>query len=137
MLFCLLCFSIKLFLGLSFLHLLPDTLREFKTCKTLAQLQGKYPLGELIICLGMIFVLSAEKFASIFQVKRQIQRNKCDGGENCCKEQCPVQGLFTSSNLNCLKLFSKKLILVEFLQNSICKLKCFIIYILQRIKHHY
>ncbi|XP_066912851.1 zinc transporter ZIP3-like [Clytia hemisphaerica] len=87
------CFCGGLFLGLSFLHLIPDTLRGFFGSEILLKLQSKYPFGELVIILGMILVLSAEKFASLIQINHQEKKTKCDGSESCCQEECAVQGV--------------------------------------------
>lgn len=53
-------------------------------------------MAELIIIIGMIFVMTAEKFASIIQLNKEKKiQKKCDGSKNCCKEKCPVQGIYT------------------------------------------
>ena len=78
-------------MGLSFLHLIPDTLHEFQKNAPLAKLQKAYPFAELVVMLGMIMVLAAEKLASIIQINRENKKSKCDGSENCCKVTCEVQ----------------------------------------------
>ena len=83
----------QLFLGLSFLHLIPDTLHGIHDNESLMKIQKKYPFGELVIILGMILVLATEKFAGIIQINRKTTKVKCDGSENCCQEECAVQGL--------------------------------------------
>ncbi|XP_066912850.1 zinc transporter ZIP3-like isoform X2 [Clytia hemisphaerica] len=87
------CFCGGLFLGLSFLHLIPETLHGIHDNESLMKIQKVYPFGELVVILGMILVLATEKFAGMIQINRKTTKVKCDASENCCQEECTIQGL--------------------------------------------
>lgn len=68
------CIFFHLFLGVSFLDMLPDIIEEFYVNSHLKELQTKYPIAEFIICLGVILVMFIEKTVSFVQVLKSVDR---------------------------------------------------------------
>lgn len=83
------CFCGGLFLGLCFLHLIPDSLRGFQNVPSLLKLQSSYPMAEFTICVGMIIVMTAEKLANVIQQHQKNEKKNCSASKDCCKESCP------------------------------------------------
>jgi len=82
------CFCGGLFLGLCFIHLIPDVIRDFQNIPQLKSLQAKYPIAEFTICVGMVIVMSAERFASIIQAKKKSEEQRCLSTKDCCESNC-------------------------------------------------
>ena len=60
----------------------------------LKKLEDRYPIAEFTICMGMLIVMTAERFASLIQAKKAEEKQNCDASKDCCKVRCKKGGQF-------------------------------------------